>query len=306
MNFATAQQQAQGKWHSLLPNLGIDSRYLTGKHGPCPICAGKDRFRFDDKDGKGGWICSGCGAGDGFSLVAKVKKFTLAQAKEAIEPLLPNAKSVRIATPRDDDDCRKNSTRFWRNTIVISGVSPVDKYLFNRLNAPNPSVSLRAGHSTHPANKGQSYTVMAAKISDAAGELVSVHRTFLTEDGQKADVTPNKMIMAGSIPPGSAIRLFGVSQHLAIAEGIETALAAYLDTGIPTWAAINAPLMKSFDPPQSVKKLTIFSDNDEHYVGQAAAYELARRMVMTRGIKVEVRLPPKAGTDWLDYWKGRQ
>ena len=29
------------------------------KAGPCPLCAeGKDRFRFDDREGKGTWICN--------------------------------------------------------------------------------------------------------------------------------------------------------------------------------------------------------------------------------------------------------
>jgi putative DNA primase/helicase len=36
------------------------------------MCGGKDRFRFDDKEGHGTWICTHCGAGDGFSLLMKV------------------------------------------------------------------------------------------------------------------------------------------------------------------------------------------------------------------------------------------
>jgi putative DNA primase/helicase len=27
----------------------MDERALSGKHGPCPLCGGRDRFRFDDR-----------------------------------------------------------------------------------------------------------------------------------------------------------------------------------------------------------------------------------------------------------------
>ncbi len=59
---------ANGHWPALLAKLGIEIP-SRGKHGPCPACGGKDRFRFDDKDGKGGFICNSCGAGDGLILI---------------------------------------------------------------------------------------------------------------------------------------------------------------------------------------------------------------------------------------------
>lgn len=67
------KRAAQGGWPNVLAGLGIDSSHLNGRHGPCPGCGGKDRFRFDDKAGDGTWICSGGGdmkSGDGVALVA--------------------------------------------------------------------------------------------------------------------------------------------------------------------------------------------------------------------------------------------
>jgi putative DNA primase/helicase len=148
---------------------------------------------------------------------------------------------------------------------------------------------------------------MAALVSDMSGNLVSVHRTFLNDDGTKADeLSPSKMLMQGPIPHGSAIRLMKAASHMGIAEGIETALAAFMMTGIPTWSVISAVFMKTWEPPKGVKKLTIFSDNDATFTGQAAAYELARRLVMGKGIKVDVRVPPKTGEDWLDHYVGKR
>ena len=61
---------AQYRWPEIHATFGIDPRYLKNKHQPCPACGGKDRFRYDDKDGNGTFICShyNNGAGDGFGL----------------------------------------------------------------------------------------------------------------------------------------------------------------------------------------------------------------------------------------------
>ncbi|EDW4568991.1 hypothetical protein ZL55_004128, partial [Salmonella enterica subsp. enterica serovar Emek] len=61
-------EAAQGKWPVILQMLRIDVPE-NGRHGPCPKCGGKDRFRLDDLDGRGTWICSQCGNGDGLDLV---------------------------------------------------------------------------------------------------------------------------------------------------------------------------------------------------------------------------------------------
>ena len=61
---------ATGQWPVILPALGI-ALQPNGKPQPCPTCGGKDRFRFDNQDGRGTWFCNQCGAGDGLNLVEK-------------------------------------------------------------------------------------------------------------------------------------------------------------------------------------------------------------------------------------------
>jgi len=63
-------KEAVGRWPGIFAQLGVDVG--TGKHKACPICGGKDRFRFDDKDGEGTYFCNQCGAGDGWNLLQKV------------------------------------------------------------------------------------------------------------------------------------------------------------------------------------------------------------------------------------------
>jgi putative DNA primase/helicase len=73
--YSTVAAAAAGRWRDILPAAGISERFLTGRHSDCPGCGGKDRFRFDDKDGRGTWFCNGGGepqSGDGFMLLEHV------------------------------------------------------------------------------------------------------------------------------------------------------------------------------------------------------------------------------------------
>lgn len=75
-------------WKAIFETFGIESKYLTGKHSPCPSCGGRDRFRYDNKHGNGDYFCNNCGAGDGLSLIQKTNGWDFATtAKELIEYL---------------------------------------------------------------------------------------------------------------------------------------------------------------------------------------------------------------------------
>lgn len=82
------REACRGKWDSVLSALGVNAALLVDRHGPCPGCGGKDRFRFDDKDGSGSFICSqGCGdmlAGDGIALLAHCRGIEWSQAVNVV------------------------------------------------------------------------------------------------------------------------------------------------------------------------------------------------------------------------------
>jgi len=88
---------------------------------------------------------------------------------------------------------------------------------------------------------------------------------------------------------------------LGVAEGIETALACYLGSGIPTWSCMNAGGVRSFDWPHGLQSLIVFADNDASGVGQAAGRDLAGRAAAA-GVEVRVLVPGTVGTDWLDAY----
>jgi len=71
-------------WARVLVQLGIPETCLRNKHGPCPACAGKDRFRFDNKRGRGDFYCNVCGAGDGFKLLERVYGWPFTEVRKRV------------------------------------------------------------------------------------------------------------------------------------------------------------------------------------------------------------------------------
>jgi putative DNA primase/helicase len=143
------------------------------------------------------------------------------------------------------------------------------------------------------------YAAMCCSFVSPTGKPLTYHVTYVS-DGQKAPVEPCRKVL----PPvekmdGGAIRLSPVAEHIGIAEGVETAIAAGMLFDLPTWAATNADMLSKFRPPEGVKAVTVFGDNDANYTGQAAAYALARRL-STEGYGVRVFIPSITGTDWCD------
>jgi putative DNA primase/helicase len=70
--------------------------------------------------------------------------------------------------------------------------------------------------------------------------------------------------------------------------------------GVPCWAALTADNLKGWTPPAGVKRVIVFGDNDHSLTGQAASYELGRRLIAAK-YEVEVRLPAMLGEDWNDH-----
>src|SRR5215475_1091692 len=93
-------ERARHRWQQILSQLGIPTSFLTNKHGPCPICGGRDRFRFDDKDGAGTYYCNQCGPGTGLILLRKKHGWDFKTAVSAIDKIIgcgtPNSKVIPV------------------------------------------------------------------------------------------------------------------------------------------------------------------------------------------------------------------
>ncbi|MCE6959995.1 toprim domain-containing protein [Cereibacter sphaeroides] len=293
-------EAAQGRWRGILSTYGLTQQNLSGRQGPCPICGGKDRFRFDDKGGRGTWFCNQCGAGSGLDMVMKLRGWDFRTAVDQVRPLVGVAAAEPIKPGMSDEEKRRLRIDLWRSSVPIAPGDMVDQYLRGRAcDQPSYPATLRFCPECRYA-EGVFFPAMVAAIQDKDGLCVSLHRTFL-KDGHKAPVDSPRMVMPGVIPNGSAVRLAEHGEVLGIAEGIETAFSAGDHFQVPTWAALNANLLAEWEPPVGATEVVIFGDNDENYTGQAAAHQLARRLYR-KGIKVSVQVPPAVGEDWNDVW----
>jgi putative DNA primase/helicase len=105
---------ANGHWPSILGALaGLSADQLTDKHQPCPLCGGKDRYRFDDQNGSGSWFCNQCGgpdqaggAGNGIDLLMRRTGWTFKEAAQRIEQHLGIA-------PRRPEPPIKGAEHVW-------------------------------------------------------------------------------------------------------------------------------------------------------------------------------------------------
>lgn len=306
-NRLDVREVAQGRWRSILTVLGIDERALSGKHGPCPMCGGKDRFRFDDREGRGTYFCSGCGAGDGVQLAMGITGLSFRDVAREIERIAGTVRPTTARSERTDQDKLSALRRAFKESKPIERGDEAHAYLAGRgLRLHDLPESIRTHSGMAYLDDGKvlgTFPAMLATVTDSAGRAVSMHRTYL-QDGRKAPVLAAKKLMAGLPLAGAAIRLTPISRTLGIGEGVETALAASELFEVPTWSCISTAGIESFAPPEGVEHIVIFADHDENFAGQAAAYRAAHRLAL-RGFEVEVCIPPTVG-DWLDELNRRR
>ena len=291
-------ESARGRWREILPQLGVDTRFLHNKHGPCPLCGGKDRFRFDDRAGSGSYYCNQCGPGPGIMLIRKFKGWSHATACAEIDKIIGIERKSFPSASRSPLAPAHKASKICRLLAEARNPEFVTSYLTRRgLSVTSPVLR---GHKRCPYFDDSNalvghYPAVIAPIIGPNGSLESALRIY------DANVDQRKKMM----PPvdtivGGAIRLFNiVNNELAIAEGVESSLAVYQMFGLPVWTALSANGIETFEPPPGLRRLHIFADHDSNHVGQAAAYMLARR-IFRGGLAVEVKVAPDADTDWLD------
>lgn len=293
---------AKGRWRGILLAIGVPEKALNGKHGPCPLCAGTDRFRYDDKHGRGTSICGQCGSRDGIGLVKDYLGLDFLGALDRVRELVGGVKPEAVRPEMSDEERRAMLRDLWAASRPVSKGDVVDRYLTAR--GVDEAFYPKALRTCERARfDGSRYApAMLAVVSDPDGKAVHLHRTFLEPDGRKLDVPEPRKLTPGRVPPGAAIRLSDPNPILGVAEGIETALAASHRFDVPVWAAISSGLLMQWEPPPGTEEVLIFADADAKYGGQKAAFTLAHRLaIKPNAPEVRVLVPPDTGKDWADY-----
>tara|TARA_R110001599_G_C12275986_1_gene662391 strand:- start:14123 stop:15145 length:1023 start_codon:yes stop_codon:yes gene_type:complete len=320
------KQRLAGKWGSIVLNIepnmapAIEKK---GKHTPCLIHGGKDGFRvMPDFFETGGGICNTCGAfPDGISLIQGLKGWDF---KEVIKYLhgyqAINNQSISYSRFLPNIEVKPNANKqksiddVLKNTKGFGGVCEL--YLekrglcFKYSQLPENLISIDSLLYWGEGETSYHCPAMIGVVRNVSGDVVSLHRTYLTKFGYKANVFTPKKLMSPALSggcSGAAVHLYQPTDKLAITEGIETALAVRLSTNLPVWAALSSTMMEKVEIPISVKEVYVMADKDKSGAGVRSAFKLANRLMADHIVRVVIpdqEIPDNAkSVDWLDVYQ---
>jgi hypothetical protein len=304
--------------------------------GPCLKCGGTDRFFVHIKKNVFGCRGCGA-KGDAIDFLMWADGVSFSDSIQSpigyfgttpsIAPL-PTRNTRELVEDQEEGkaDRTRLIARLWQESMAPAG-TPVEAYLARRLHRELPPCLL-SGHVLrfHPSMifpglpRGPCMVGLYRRVGvietplgpASRNESVALHRTMLTADGAPIYVEANgkgKKAKAALGPTKSAAIKFipdvlfedwagpEITYGLGLAEGIETCIAAWLLSGVPTWACGYAANMAAFPVLPGIACLTLFIDNDK--AGLEAAAICAERW-RAAGLQVIAKVPDQDGTDFAD------
>lgn len=296
--------KANGQWQNILSNLGAEVPLNT--HTACPACGGKDRFRFDDKDGNGTFICSQCGSGDGLDLVQRVLGGSVTEAAYEV------AGMIGIDTRSDNPPAyRSHEVKAQQDALKAQQAQnqaneQIEKHKRFTARYSRTIANAKQGESEYLKAKGfESTTVTLLADGSLIIPLMDADGTITAAQ----TIKPNgeKRLLLDSAKNGSYYPVnepVNVSTVI-IAEGLATAMTCQLiQPEAHTVAAIDAGnlihVAKVMRTQYPESQIIIAGDNDikpdQSNTGKLAAEKAAKAV---NGITV---LPPTEDkADWDDY-----
>lgn len=271
------RSKANGYWPSILERLAIPT---NRSEGPCPACGGNTRYRFDNKDNRGTYFCSHCGAGTGLDLVMKVNQCGAREAAELV------AEAMALPMPEPKPAREKPQTDIAGKVAALAAkASP--------------------GQSAYLASKGLQCPF--PMLSDGSLLLVLKNGADATTGAQVIKPDGSKRLVAGTVKKGSfcVVNTGETPETVIIAEGLATALSVQQFRPDATIiAAIDAgnllPVAQVMRQRYPGAQIIIAADNDikpgEPNTGKSAAENAAK------AVSGWVALPQTEGkADWNDF-----
>ncbi|EAV3153563.1 DNA primase [Salmonella enterica] len=269
MNVTETVKQACGHWPRILPALGV--KVIKNRHQSCPVCGGSDRFRFDDKEGRGTWFCNQCGAGDGLKLVEKVFGVTPSEAARKVNTvtgnLPPVAPEVIAAAEAETDADRKAAValavRLMEKTRPATGNAYLTRKGFPALECLTLTATHKTGGVTFRAGD------VVVPLYDDTGALVNLQ--LINADGLKRTLKGGQVKGACHIIEGKK----QAGKRLWIAEGYATALTVHHLTGETVMVALSSVNLLSLASLARQKspacQIVLAADRDLNGDGQSKA-----------------------------------
>ncbi len=246
------RSKAKGHWEAIFQRLDIPTNRGEGE---CPSCGGKTRYRFDDREGRGTYHCSHCGAGTGLDLVMKVNQCDARSAAEMVAGVM----ALPLPEPKPARDKPQSSISIADKVaaLVAKTVSGESQYLLNK-GLPSPSKAL---------------------LSDGSLLLILQAMDGTTTGAQVINPDGSKRLLAGTTKKGSFIpvRLQSPTEDeqpvtVLIAEGYATGVTvSLLGNGVVLAALDEGNLIhvaKVCRAKWPLAKIIIAADNDWHEPGE--------------------------------------
>ena len=291
INVTETVKQACGHWPHILPALGVN--VIKNRHQACPVCGGSDRFRFDDKEGRGTWFCNQCGAGDGLKLVEKALGLSAGDAAKQVNAVTGNLSPVTpetlTAMDADTDASRKAAAELAVKLMEKTRTATGNAYLTRKGFPDRECLMLTTSHKTG----GVSYCTgdMVVPLYDDSSALVNLQ--LINADGLKRTLKGGQVKGACHIIEGQK----QAGKRLWIAEGYATALSVHQLTGETVMVALSSVNLLSLASLARHKypacQIVLAADRDLNGDGQTKAATAAKAC---EGLVV---LPPVFG-DWND------
>ncbi|HAT2815291.1 TPA: DUF927 domain-containing protein [Citrobacter freundii] len=276
--------KATGHWQPIFERLGIPT---NRSEGPCPACGGNTRYRFDDKDGRGTYFCSHCGAGTGLDLVMKVRQCGAREAAVMV------AEVMALPLPEQKPAREKPQTDIASKVACLAAKTAPGQsdYLTSKgLQRPFPLLSDGS---------------MLITLTNVAGAITGAQ--IIKPDG-------SKRLVAGTVKKGSfcVVNSAENTETVVISEGLATAISVHQLRQIATIiAAIDAGNLPAVAMAMRQRypnaQIIIAADNDQSSesdgiegvkvnIGREAAEKAAK------AVSGWVSIPPvDYKADWNDY-----
>jgi putative DNA primase/helicase len=167
------------------------------------VMRGKTRYRFDDKDGRGTYYCSHCGAGTGLDLVMKVNQCGAREAAELV------AEAMALPMPEPKPAREKPQTD-------ISG------------KVAGMAAKAASGQSAYLTSKG--LQCLFPILSDGSLVLVLKNGAGAVTGAQVIKPDGSKRLVAGTVKKGAfhIIQPVDFPETVILAEGLATTLSVNL------------------------------------------------------------------------------
>ena len=260
--------------------------------------------------------CFGCGwTGDVLDFVKESYRVSLIEAIDMLDGGVLRELEQQRAPAKPKSDMRAVAQRIVDASVPIDG-TPAEAYLRSRgITMPLPHTLRFAriappkidGNGLLAANGPAPLPALIGIVTDPAGALLGVQRTYLTENGRKAATTPTESDPKPKVKYslgqviGGAIQLGPPAASMLVTEGLEDGLTLAQALGRSVWVAAGTSMMPQMTFEDVTRAIVIGADGDA--AGSVAAGKAAEAFAAT-GLAVRIMRPNPPYKDFNDELMG--